>query len=318
MTEEDRAALKRRRSATAERLDAQFRRMIEPALLLERTFAAVQIAEEVREATRSMSIASQAVEALRSNTMLVEDARLTSSIGSDIAELLRAAATLPLDIVQSARSVFGAAHAFHDLVIPQDAIDAAQIAGEFVGGLHLGDAWRKNLRDSMACMKLQSQASTPLSYWHRPETLQESEGSEETNCTVVVGGNGWTASEEEAEDHFPAHWAEAHDAWMKIEAELPPNTPAELRAQMESDCYGLLERLSAKRGRETHVSVSGEWGPDFMAALVSGAVEAGKAQVLDALLEELLRLRLEGAEMKERIRHLEKGDDNGDEEPPPW
>jgi hypothetical protein len=105
---------------------------------------------------------------------------------------------------------------------------------------------------------------------------------------------------------FPKHWGIAHDLWREVEAGLPADTPQEMRRQLEADCYGLFERAFDTRRLDTEVSITGEWGPEFVSAFVKRAVEVGTRQVFNTMLSELLRLRVEVAVLKTKIRALER------------
>jgi hypothetical protein len=114
------------------------------------------------------------------------------------------------------------------------------------------------------------------------------------------------SEEQDIPDRPPDHWSIASDLWRDVEAELPPGTPEDLRRQLEADCYGLFERAFDHRHIETEVSVTGDWGPEFVAAFVKRAVEVGTRQVFNIMLGELLQLRVEVATLKAKVRNLER------------
>jgi len=114
-----------------------------------------------------------------------------------------------------------------------------------------------------------------------------------------------TTGEGNVPESIPPHWATAHDLWLDVERALPAETTPELREQLEKDCYGLFERAFDQSRLETQLSMSGEWGPEFVVEMVRRTVELGSRQVFNTLLAELLQLRVEVAVLKTKVRRLE-------------
>ena len=112
---------------------------------------------------------------------------------------------------------------------------------------------------------------------------------------------------EGAPESLPAHWSTAHDLWRDVERFLPAETPTDMRAQLERDCCAVFERVFDMRGQETQISMSGEWGPEFVAEMVRRTVELAARQVSSKLILELVLLRVEVACLKTRVRNLEDG-----------
>jgi hypothetical protein len=112
---------------------------------------------------------------------------------------------------------------------------------------------------------------------------------------------------DEVPDELPEHLVTADDLWRDMERDLPADTPEDLRRTLEQDCRALFERAFDVKRLETEVSVSGEWGPEFVGAFVKRAVEVGTRQVFNTMLGEIVQLRVELTTLSRRVRLLEDG-----------